>query len=204
MSDTMTDTERKKAAAAIFTAAAEGKVIEESWNCGLAWKRTDPFDRAKHVADSPEFFRIRPWSLPAPPAGKQWHRADGCTAEMLPIINGKQTRLLLEDETPQPEDEWQMSWGKWVKQAETPDLKKHDYRHRTTRPLPSKQVVMPWTFETAPCILKVRHKRDKTLTVAHLRETGFHIFGFADCVFEYVAEHFTQLDGSPCGTTEVS
>lgn len=199
----MTDTERKKAAAAIFTAAAEGKVCERQYMDDV-WRPCNPFENFESVINFIQYWRIRPWTLPDPPAGKQWHRADGCTAEMLPIINGKQTRLLLEDETPQPEDEWQMSWGKWVKQAETPDLKKHDYRHRTTRPLPSKQVVMPWTFETAPCILKVRHKRDKTLTVAHLRETGFHIFGFADCVFEYVAEHFTQLDGSPCGTTEAS
>lgn len=67
----MNDTERKKAAAAIFTAAAEGKVIE--WrHVNREWLPIDPFNLGSrwNVMEHPEFYRVkpepvtRPWSKP--------------------------------------------------------------------------------------------------------------------------------------------
>lgn len=127
--------------AAAMLAAAEGKQIQCSYH-GSGWSviNGDPqwdFENCE--------YRPKPWSLPSPPAGKQWHRADGCTEAMLPVVGGKQTRLLLTDEIPQPPDEWQMSSGQWIKQGSGIDIGKHNFRHRTTRPLPSEPKVRPWS-----------------------------------------------------------
>src|SRR5688572_1630561 len=55
----MTDTERYKAAAAIFTAAADGKTIQYQ---GLSneWWDSNPFRNSPAVCDKPERYRIKP------------------------------------------------------------------------------------------------------------------------------------------------
>lgn len=59
---TLTDAEqeRRKAAAAIFSAAAEGKVIE--WLRREAWEVCDPFNirTNRNVINYPQFYRIQP------------------------------------------------------------------------------------------------------------------------------------------------
>lgn len=62
MTLTDADRERRKASAAIFSAAAEGKVIE--WLHGDNWEVCDPFNdqcgTTRNVIKYPKFYRLQP------------------------------------------------------------------------------------------------------------------------------------------------
>lgn len=91
--------------------------------------------------------------------------------------------------------------AKWIA-ADKPsfDCNAFDYR---PKPEP---VVRPWTFEEAPVELKVKSKDGSGFATLWLFPAGFQAWrGFADTrnvSFSQALEIFTQLDGSPCGTTE--
>lgn len=81
--------------------------------------------------------RLKPWKLPDPPPGQQWHREDGWTEEMLP--DGY--RPLLMGEFGQTGDEYlgkvATSWQKQSYADETESAEKFTtLLQRTTRPLP--------------------------------------------------------------------
>lgn len=143
----MTDQQRKQAAAAIFTAAAEGKECQFNY-MRKGWDRIDPFPFAQNVVDKPHLYRIRPWSLPAPPEGKEWHRTDGWTEEMLPIIDGKQTRPLMWREKRESTDEVYENrrWRRYGNGIDIPypAAEREGYHSRTTRPLPTEPKVRAW------------------------------------------------------------
>jgi hypothetical protein len=68
--------------------------------------------------------------------------------------------------------------------------------YRYMRPI---KAVEPWTFETCPWPLSVvRKSAIEKLTFTIIDKHGAHMGG---CVFtyEYLTDHFTQLDGKPCG-----
>lgn len=76
--------------------------------------------------------RIKPWTLPPPPPGRQYHRTDGWTEEMLP--EGWRPFLLKEC----GEGEF-YSFGKWSRigmNSMSIPLKASDFHCRTLRPLP--------------------------------------------------------------------
>jgi len=72
--------------------------------------------------------------------------------------------------------------------------------YRYMRPLKEKEkVVEPWTFENCPWPLSVARKSGiEKLTFTIIDKHGAHMSG---CVFTYdhLTDHFTQLDGKPCG-----
>jgi hypothetical protein len=77
-------------------AHAAGKVIQVYGDYG--WDDTDGF---LHWNLPVNQYRIKPWTMPEPPEGKQWHREDGWTENML--LNGY--RPLLDDEVYENGDE---------------------------------------------------------------------------------------------------
>lgn len=64
----MNDQDRKKAAAAIFTAAAEGKACQRAYFFGSLssdtgvtdWKDSDPFQCLSDVSTAPQYWRVKP------------------------------------------------------------------------------------------------------------------------------------------------
>lgn len=67
--------------------------------------------------------------------------------------------------------------------------------------------IIPWTFETSPYNAKVKHKTSGDLFAACFRPN--HVVLVKDpswsriAGYDVLAEEYTQLDGSPCGTEEV-
>jgi hypothetical protein len=62
-----------------------------------------------------------------------------------------------------------------------------------------KKIIEPWTFETCPWPLSAVHKSGlEKITFGILDKDGAHVEG---CVltYDFLADKFTQLDGSPCG-----
>lgn len=77
-----------------------------------------------------------PWRLPAPPEGREWHRTDGWTQEMLP--DG--WRPILIDEEVQEGDEFRNNFGIWLTWMPSCGKSKiggFHCLHRTRRPLPA-------------------------------------------------------------------
>ena len=64
-----------------------------------------------------------------------------------------------------------------------------------------KKVIEPWTFETCPWPLSLKHKglAPECLTFSTKRSTGV-LYAGTFYAYEYLVEFFQQLDGSPCGT----
>jgi hypothetical protein len=118
--------------AELKAAHAAGKVIEFNPGDLLGWRvQTTDFSAP------PGCYRIKPWSLPAPPPSKSWHRADGWTEEMLP----SGYRPLLADESMSDEDEYGDDYRvgtvgptKW---KNFKGLRASSNHMRTTRPLPT-------------------------------------------------------------------
>ncbi len=90
--------------------------------------------------------RVKLWSLPAPPEGREWHRTDW-TEKMLP----KGWRPLLLNEQRDKADEVYGMWntGPWTRYGEmnTADSFARDASNytRTQRPLPTPPTLRPWT-----------------------------------------------------------
>jgi hypothetical protein len=79
-------------------------------------------------------------------------------------------------------------------------IDEEDFCYRYMRPIIEKKtIVEPWAFETCPWPLSaVRKSGLEKITFGILDKDGAHVGG---CVFTYdfLADKFTQLDGSPCG-----
>jgi len=93
-------------------------------------------------ADEPA---IKPWTLPAPPEGQEWHRTDW-TEEMLP----EGWRPLLKDEPRKAGDEFPQNAAPpfmWVEASRPPAIEnkaKENWCHqRTRRPLPPSPILVP-------------------------------------------------------------
>lgn len=54
-------------------AHAEGKVIETFWSKGWTVNPSPDWTLA------PQFYRVKPWTMPEPPAGRQWHKPEVLT-----------------------------------------------------------------------------------------------------------------------------
>lgn len=95
----------------------------------------DPLWWMSSTNGAPHSVRLVPWSLPNPPPGLQWHRADGWEAKDLP----EGYRPLLLGENAQEGDEiagpsgWRPQWGL---ELDIPAQKSHICQ-RTRRPLPA-------------------------------------------------------------------
>jgi len=95
--------------------------------------------------DNPRY-RIKPWTLPPPPEGQEWHRTDW-TEDMLP----EGWRPLLKGEARQKGDEFEMTRYRthtaWQACSGPPaEPNKANERwcyHRTRRPLPQPPVIVP-------------------------------------------------------------
>lgn len=142
------------------------------------------------------------WQLPAPPAGKRWHREDFCEADL-----PEGWRPLLEGEDIHAGDEWLTCSGVWQSQMsfEKGGLYSGVQKHRTRRPLPSTPVMVPWDFESAPMELKVKRKSDGRLARIDSCPDGVALFwskngnSWQQFTFAELLSDFVQLDGSPCG-----
>lgn len=134
---TLTPTpDQKKAAAAIFSASAEGKKIE--WHSDRqGWIPADPFSSTSYfnVLQYPERYRRALWKLPAPPAGRRWHRDDFTEADL-----PEGWRPLLKEERIEKGDELRCQYSSWrpfnhaigeITRAGATEF------HRTRRPLPT-------------------------------------------------------------------
>ena len=120
-------------------AYADGKVIE--YNCGTADRPEWEVISSPTFEGSLQYYRVKPWKLPAPPEGMQWHRNDW-TEDMLP--EGWRPMLLNETGS----YEYLNNNGIWEYGCcnRAPTLA--HYRHtRTNRPLPSAPKKVPLTFE---------------------------------------------------------
>ncbi len=164
-------------------------------------------DLFKHE-DAPYWREEKPgWQLPAPPAGQQWHRDDFTEADLSPGW-----RPLLKGELAKSGDHYRHEQSKsWTQQGHD-DLTVMEsvlgMFVKTRRQLPSAPKIVPWDFETAPIKLKVKTKRDGRDAIACVMPNGFNVFystragDEAEHSFTSLLENFTQLDGSPCGTTK--
>src|SRR5690242_9084190 len=70
-------------AAKILTEGLEWEWIPLKNRVVEDWRPADGFSLGWHIVNSHEI-RIKPFSLPSPSPGRQWHRTDGWTKEMLP------------------------------------------------------------------------------------------------------------------------
>lgn len=101
------------------------------------------------------YIRFKPWTLPAPPEGRQWHREDW-TEEMLPPVTdgGLPWRPLMEGEERVVGDFFyptagSETWvGQWQISEESPGFRTRivnsdDFHSRTRRPIHPSPVMVP-------------------------------------------------------------
>lgn len=74
--------EELKELAATLNGIADGKAWERTNSITGEWCDPDHWDPEKCLWMGRKI-RLKPWSLPPPPEGMQWHREDGWTEEML-------------------------------------------------------------------------------------------------------------------------
>lgn len=182
--------EQKKAAAAIFTAAADGKQIE--WlKHNVGWVTADPFDQSDYynVINCPHVYRIKPpWSLTRHLPGfrellpsENYHRLDFTEADLpegwRPLLKGE--KILIGDETSWDDGKtWQKVRGlanQSVDSVNTVNL-------RTRRPLPSAPKVVAWDCpEDVPgpvCWLRKKQGTPKSYgkSVVHVIDHGVFLY----------------------------
>jgi len=136
-----------------------GKVIQRNIHSGMGTVDPKWQDQAKPDWTWPvETYRIKPeappFTLPTPPPGKEWHRKDGWTAEMLP----PGTRPLVEGEIVQYGDFTPyLRDGKWQYVAASIGkvASANDQLFRTTRPLTFEHSGKLWSWhrpgDKMPC-----------------------------------------------------
>lgn len=128
----------------------------------------------QHRESEYDLVNVKPWSLQDPPEGKQWHRDDGWTEEMLP----RGFRPLLLGETGSYQVLTNEGWeeGGWPERPTTPES---SVFFRTNRPLPSEPKMAPLTFEHVSKFVgvelrvTVRH----IFSLSHMNERGVSIAG---------------------------
>jgi len=106
----------------------EFKGLSEIWNKGHLG-----INNPQRLAADGWQIRLKPWSLPPPPEGMEWHRSDGWTKEMLP----EGYRPHLDGEVNVAGDEW-FNGEKWIRvhlNGGTPSSAFCNL-YRTNRPLP--------------------------------------------------------------------
>ena len=116
--------------AELKAAHAAGKTIQVNW--GNAGKPDWVDHPSPGWTASPAEYRVKPWSLPPPPEGRQWHKAEDWTEEMLPpgyrpVVVGE----AVENETSEDGKVWNEDpcW-------DMPVLSQCKNLYRTTAPLP--------------------------------------------------------------------
>lgn len=208
--------EQLKQNAAVMIAFAEGKPIQYL---------TDKWYNTRHINSIASFLhRVKPsWTLPAPPTGRKWHREDW-TEEMLPVIDGKQTRPLLHGETivygksgdeykldsPTDNFHWQSSVATNYAGID-PNIRGF---WRTTRPLPVEPKTRGWNKpEDVPgplCWLRAKIQPEILMLVSCIWPNGVSLNDGKsvfqktwDRLFEGEWEHSTdRKTWQPCTITE--
>lgn len=136
-------------------AVAEDPTLE--WEYRLLphyeWRVADERTRAASSMIHGYSLRLKPapvWSLPAPPEGREWHKSEGWTQDMLP----EGYRPLLDGEKPEADDQvWEFGTGPWVKTDGNERCGRHNHT-RTKRPLPP--LPRPWSrAEDVPKVKEV-------------------------------------------------
>lgn len=114
-------------------------------------------------------FRLKPWSLPAPPEDREWHRTDW-TEEMLP----SPYRPMLLNEVREPGDEYWSSEDRWDKTPEKGLLLLRGYNmfFRTTRPLPPARRKVPLEFQDIVPGACIRRAAGRWYQIAECHGTG--------------------------------
>lgn len=127
----------------LVQALAEGKTIQRKDAWGEWIDRTFP-----SFIHAPENYRVKPWQMPSPPKGFEWHRND-FTEEMLP----EGWRPLLLGETDTDEDEWlddRAPANGWRNLDLSGSVVKEEFnRRRTRRPLTAEKKRVP--LEAGDC-----------------------------------------------------
>ncbi len=108
-------------------AHAEGKVIQEQ-GANAKWAKM----MTPYWSMPPEYYRIKPWTMPEPPAGNQWHRPEALTqaeweAGWRPGCLGERM---------QTTDEFFHFREGWVRHNSIQTLETTHLPFRTKRPLP--------------------------------------------------------------------
>ncbi len=92
---------------------------------------------------------------------------------------------------------WKENGNYWNK---SPSLK--DIVAEVPCPEPPKPKYIPWTFDTMPDCVRVKAKEDGTRFMARPISDSSCLVKMQICSYDYVFDHYTQLDGTPCGTIE--
>jgi len=124
--------------AELKAAHAEGKVIQCQMEGINVWQDVSDVSRISHPVNR---YRIKPWTLPTPPEGREWHRGDW-TENMLPAG----WRPLLRGEVPVIGTDSFMFNGRWIVEdaghVHLP-MRDSDTHQRTRRPLPTPPKLIP-------------------------------------------------------------
>lgn len=144
------------------------------------------------------------WTLPpCPVEGRNWHREDGWTAEMLP--DGY--RPLMDGEIIQKGDYFilgnEQDWDLVTKVSVGGTTASwSNLRFRTRRPaLPVQPVVVPYTRDTLPELpFEVRHTTTGDRHSVRDAYQDFLAVGDMRIGYDSLRLNFTRRDGSPCGT----
>lgn len=121
-----------------------------------------------------------------------------------PIDPGEGWRLLEPHEHKQQGDECKFLFEfKWTPvdlccMKASPDMV---YRRRIEPPKPK---YVPWDFDTMPDCVRVKAIEDGTRFMARPISDLSCQVKTQSTSYSYLFEHYTQLDGTPCGTVEVS
>lgn len=143
------------------------------------WQWTDVLDAGKwskgHTEtsllrflhpDENKVVRKKPWTLPAPPPGRAWHRTDW-QEDMLPHVTdgGLPWRPLLNNETYREGDEYRHQQGSaWLQMLTDSGLVGSCYFARTRRPVdPPPPVMVPLEAADVPPGSAFRRARDKAM-----------------------------------------
>lgn len=122
-----------------------------------------------------ESYRIKPWEMPKPPEGKEWHRND-FTKEMLDGGYRPLTNIFIEDEG---EYEYSIDGKKW---AEVPSSNwKYNKPNlagwfRTKRPLPVDQPLGPEDIVPGSFIRRKNNDGIQWVSVAQVGEEGINTY----------------------------
>ena len=103
------------------------------------------------------------------------------------------------------------SWGGivWREDGSSTRSRHLDIRREVPNPEPPKPTYIPWTFDTMPDCVRVKAKDDGTRFMASLNGTRFMARPICDSScqvkitvfsYAYLFDHYTQLDGTPCGS----
>ncbi len=141
---------------------------------------------------------VPPWSLPAPPEGREWHRADW-TEDMLP----EGWRPVLEGENYNYGD-MRFCCGDWVLRTAHYKAERIHPHSRTRRPLPTPPTLRPWTKDEMPTLpFEVINSAGLRSCVLAAGDTHCYMAHTTRSVeYKEIADKWKRPCGSPCGVME--